>query len=484
MAWRNAKAHQFLPLGPDFLHANRKKSYAGKETANFMRDLKAELEQLREKLRRLEARAPKTNPLAASAANATALPPWEVSEDPAVFDQSLNLPPHDENPMPSLRPRAGIEECLQGEVVETPLGSHFLVETLYPWDGVHGQFALEDLPQLPGNLLAPLCPDHGGSDAQRWAFLDTETTGLAGGAGTFAFLIGLGFFTPAGFCVRQYFLREPSEEPSALYQLAGDLSRYDTLITYNGKAYDLPLLETRYRLARAKVPFNQMPHLDLLHACRRLWKLRFETCKLTFLEERILGHERTGDVPGFLIPSLYANYLRFQEAGSLVPVFTHNALDILSLACLTYVVGSVFADPRQRIPRHGAECVGLGRWLLQAGRPEDALHLFQQAIRTTIPEDLLARTLWDIFEIERKRQRYEQARDALEQLVGFPNPQHRRALEALSILFEHRLKDVPRALHYARRLEALEPDAQTGARIERLVKKLRKSRHGKIFDQL
>lgn len=469
--------------------SGRENAYAGKEKANRMRDLKAELEQLREKLRRLEERSG-AEPGATRGAipsRTIELPPWDAPEDPSAFERSLNHASAETIPdaiREAVRPlRGGIEDCIQGKVVETAYGKHFVVETLYPWDARHGQFALEDLPRVPGEILKPLCPEHAGMGAERWVFLDTETTGLAGGAGTFAFLIGVGFVAPEGFLVRQYFLREPSEEPSVLWHLGEDLARFDTIITYNGKSYDLPLLETRYRLARSRVPFEQMPHLDLLHACRRLWKLRFESCKLTFLEERILGNARVGDVPGFLIPSLYANYLRFQEAGSLVPVFTHNALDILSLACLTSVVGGVFADPSRMLLRHGAECVGLGRWLHQAGRPEEALRLFRQAINTNIPEELLARTLWDISEIERKQERFEAARDALEQIVGFPNGLHRRALEALSILQEHRLKDIPMALHYARRLEALQPDEKVGQRLERLVKKLGKARRGRIFEE-
>ncbi|MCC6262209.1 MAG: ribonuclease H-like domain-containing protein [Bryobacterales bacterium] len=315
-----------------------------------------------------------------------------------------------------------------------------------------------------------------------WVFLDTETTGLAGGAGSFAFLIGLGRVTDAGFLVHQFFLREPSEERSVLYRVAEKLGCCSTVVTYNGKAYDLPLLETRYRLARAAVPFETMPHIDLLHACRRLWKLRFESCKLTHLEERVLGHERVGDVPGFLIPSLYANFLRFGDAGSLSPVFLHNALDILSLACLTNVVGGVFRDPASMAARHGAECVGLGRWLKQAGRPEDALPLLRRAIQTNIPEELLARTLWDIFEIERKSGRHEVARDAVEQLIGFPNALHGRALKALSILYEYSFKDFSRSLQYARRLERLQPDEETGRRLERLIRKRGKAQHAGIFE--
>ncbi|MCL4782356.1 MAG: ribonuclease H-like domain-containing protein [Bryobacterales bacterium] len=457
-----------------------------------MRIVREELERLREKLRRVELRTARDSGFAAPAQPrsgalpgtepAHELPPWELAPDESAFESTLESTPGQRSAVPNRPGRSQIEDCLSGSVVETPFGTHFETETLYPGSARHGHFGVRGLERSPDDLLAGLCPGCPNGTARDWVYLDTETTGLSGGAGTFAFLIGLGYVTPDGFLVRQFFLREPAEERSVLRRIAEELERFSAVVTYNGKAYDLPLLETRYRLARSPVPFASMPHVDLLHACRRLWKLRFESCKLTHLEERVLGHERDGDVPGFLIPSLYANYLRFGEAGSLSPVFLHNSLDILSLACLTNVVGGVFRDPASLAVRHGAECVGLGRWLSQAGRPDEALPLLRRAIQTNIPEDLLARTLWDIFEIERKRGQYEAARDAVEQIIGFPNSLHSRALEALSILYERRFKDLPRSLHYARRLERLQPGEKAGARLERLTKKCAKAPGGQIFE--
>ena len=433
-----------------------------------MRDVKEELERLREKLRRME-RSLDSAPPRARENPRQDTPPWDASHSEDLFESSLERQSHDGGPSHHLQLSEEIDQSISGRFVNTPKGRHFESETLFRFGENHGQFALAELSQVPAALLQPLCQEHRGEAIER-------------GAGTFAFLIGLGFVTAEGFLVRQYFLREPSEEHSVLYRLAEDLREFSTLITYNGRGYDAPLLETRYRLAREPVPFEAMPHLDLLHACRRLWKLRFDSCKLTYLEERILGHERVGDVPGFLIPSLYVNYLRTRDARSLVPVFTHNALDILSLACLTSVVGSVFGDPTQYRFRHGTECIGLGRWLLQAGRKDEALHLFRGAINGNIPEELLARTLWDIFQIERQSQRFEAAREPLEQIIGFPNAHHAKAMEALSILFEHRLKDLSRAIHFARRLEELQPGEKSGLRLERLVKKLEKGRRGRIFE--
>ncbi len=455
-----------------------------------MRDIRKELDSLREKLRRMEQRsavAPAKPLLARTVEAAKEILPWESSTTEDAFEASLetrrNDSAHDrQSPAADgiwggvsaqVSGTMAIEACVAGSIVETSFGKHFECEAFYPFSMLHGNFALSGLDGLPDNLLNALCPEHGGSPNACWAFLDTETIGLAGGAGSFAFLIGLGFLEPNGFRVRQYFLREPGEEPSVLSRLAGDLERFRTLVTYNGRTFDAPLLETRYRMARMRVPFAEMPHLDLLFACRRLWKLRFESCKLTNLESEVLGYERVGDVPGFLIPSLYTNYLRTGDAGSLAAVFTHNALDILSLACLTSLVAAVFENPEKARPRHPAECLGLGRWLLQLGRREEAIRFLWRAADSVIPEDLLAATLWEIAVAERQLGRFADSRRPLEQLLGFRNRFQAKALEALSILYERRIPNLARALAYARRLEEQNPGEATAARVERLVKKLR-----------
>ena len=197
------------------------------------------------------------------------------------------------------------------EEVETAFGNHFECERLWPSHKRHGSVEISDLFNLPQDHLAGLA-DEGFPvcDVGRWAFLDTETTGLAGGSGTYAFLVGVGRITEDGFRVKQFFMRDFSEEASLLDALAQHLADFDVLVTYNGRAYDQPLLETRYRMSRARPPFASLAHLDLLFGARRLWKLRYESCRLVELENQILGVERVGDVPGALIPYVYFEYVR------------------------------------------------------------------------------------------------------------------------------------------------------------------------------
>ena len=245
-------------------------------------------------------------------------------------------------------------------------------------------------------------------------------------------------------------MRELGEEASLLHSLAEYLSQFDVLITYNGKAYDQPLLETRYRMARARVPFSRLHHMDLLFGARRLWKLRFDSCRLVELENQILGVEREGDLPGELIPYVYFEYLRTKEAFKLQPIFHHNAIDILTLACLTAIVPWAFQSPAGVPLAHGADMVGIARWLRRAGRFEDALSLFRRAVDRGLPDSLLFRTLWDVAAIEKKCGREDAALAVFTELAAGRNPFRTAALEELSKHYEHRQKNYAMALEFVR----------------------------------
>src|SRR5208283_82008 len=222
---------------------------------------------------------------------------------------------------PAPAERCSIEQLVAGEAARTPHDEHFATAHTLERHRRHGSADIPDLAELPADLLDSLSGRAiPASPPARWAFLDTETTGLAGGTGTYPFLIGVGSIEAAGFRLRQFFMRDYGEEPSMLARLAEHLAQFDVLVTYNGKAYDQPLLETRFRMARARHPFDRMQHLDLLFGARRLWKLRLESCRLVELENQILGVERQGDLPGEMIPYCYFEYLRTRQAFKLVPI--------------------------------------------------------------------------------------------------------------------------------------------------------------------
>jgi uncharacterized protein YprB with RNaseH-like and TPR domain len=375
--------------------------------------------------------------------------------DRKYADAAASPPPAPAPPRP--RDTTGfIEELISGELVATPLGEHFETGKLWERHRRHGSMDISSLAELPADLLAQLSAGSiPSSDPTRWAFLDTETTGLAGGTGTYAFLVGVGSIEPAGFRLRQFFMRDYGDEPSMLSRLSAHLSHFDVLITYNGKAFDQPLLETRYRMSRARHPFDRMEHLDLLFGARRLWKLRLESCRLVDLEGQILGVERQGDLPGEMIPYVYFDYLRTKEAFRLVPIFHHNAIDILSLACLTAIVPFAFRSPEDAAVRHGADLIGVARWLDRAERREEALRLYRRAVDMGLPDALLFKTLWEIAALEKRLGRPDAALAVLADLAASRNPYRLRALEELAKHYEHRERNFAMALEMTRGALAL-----------------------------
>ena len=212
-------------------------------------------------------------------------------------------------------------------------------------------------------------------DIHRLLFLDTETTGLSGGAGTIAFEIGVGFIEEGMMIIRQYVMRDYGEEAAMLSDIAGLLSRYDTLVTFNGKTFDLPLLESRMIMHRIRLPVTSYPHLDLLHACRRVYKLRLKRCNLSALEEAVLGETRTDDLPGAQVPQRYFDYLKTGEFALLEDVLRHNKQDVQSLAALTGHLCAVFRHPEQLACAE--DLFSVGRVLERSGRNQQARRCYR-----------------------------------------------------------------------------------------------------------
>jgi uncharacterized protein len=246
-----------------------------------------------------------------------------------------------------------LEELVQGMRVENERGEFFLVETAVHLEVRHGDVPLSRVhaihPSTVGVLTAE--PELEDFDLRRAVFLDTETTGLAGGAGTAAFLIGVGWVDGDRFVVRQYFMRDYHEEAALLRGLAVELGRFDRLVTFNGKMFDVPLLDARFRLNRSRFPLSDAPHFDLLHPARRLWKARLESCRLQSLEAGLMGLRRHGDIPGEEIPQVYFDWVRQRDARMLARVFEHNRQDIVSLAALAVLACQWVEEGRAEDPR-------------------------------------------------------------------------------------------------------------------------------------
>lgn len=385
--------------------------------------------------------------------------------------------------------RVRIEDWADGEVVENQFGAHYQMTRAFAGHKPHGSADVGALIEMPDTLLDVLSDNEiTGVHPSRWAFLDTETTGLAGGSGTYPFLIGVGRITGEGFTIKQFFMREYAEERSQLAALEAHLEEFDVLITYNGKSYDQPLLETRYRMNRCRPPFSRMRHLDLLHGARRLWKLRLESCKLIQLEQQILGVCREGDLPGHIIPYVYFEYLRNAEADQLVPIFHHNAIDILTLACLTAIVPAAFRRTDETSlhsvgVKRGEELAGIARWLMNSGEVEQALDVMKRSVDAGLPDRLLFRALWDIAAMERKLDKPEASLHLLKELSACRNEFQVCALEELAKHYEHKQTDLPLALEFTSQALTLETNESLLRRRDRLQKKLSRKKVSRAPNQ-
>jgi hypothetical protein len=285
-------------------------------------------------------------------------------------------------------------------------------------------------------------------------FLDTETTGLAGGTGTCAFLVGIGTAQGTKFVVRQFFLRDYPEEKALLQALAEALETYDGIVTFNGKTFDVPLLETRYALARLKSPFERLLHLDALHPARRLWKLRLESCKLTDLESAVLGISREGDVPGADIPAIYFDYLRTGDARGLQPVFYHNALDVVTLAALTVQMARAIGDAGAQTLASPLDLFSLSRIFSAAGSREQSVSTCQRALATGLPQPVETQALRHLAYQFKRQHQHELAVEAWLELTRRESPLSIDAFEELAIHYEHRQRDLKTAREFT--LAALE----------------------------
>jgi uncharacterized protein YprB with RNaseH-like and TPR domain len=297
-----------------------------------------------------------------------------------------------------------VESLLEGELITTPHGEIFQVDSHFPDDHQHGNTFL-DL-SAPLDLISAWARDERIADysPDQFAFLDTETTGLAGGSGTYAFMVGVGRFEEDGFHLAQFFMRDPSEEPALLHAVEHFLAPCETVVSFNGKSYDLPLLQARYITNGWPFPLQATAHLDLLHLARRLWRDRLPSRTLAYLEEHILEHARTEeDTPGYMIPELYFDYLRSGDARPLKGIFYHNAMDILSLAGLTRHIAHLLADPLDGRVAHALDLAAIGKLNEDLGYLDQAARILEMSLEYEMPGDARKQVMRRLSFIHKRR---------------------------------------------------------------------------------
>ena len=346
----------------------------------------------------------------------------------------------------------------------------------YPLSSTFGDCKLEEWQDVSPEQLAVIFADKEFLQVSppELLFFDTETTGLSGGTGTIPFLLGFGFFAHNHFYVKVFILNDLSKEEEFLEEVDRFLDSRDFsgVVTYNGKSYDYPLMETRYILQRKRFPLLKKPHLDFLFPARTLWKHTYESRSLGFLGEILLGLSRQEDIDSSHIPALYFNYLRSNDFSLIEKVIEHNALDLLGLAALL-LLGTKYTKDISFAADEG-EILGTAMLYEKYGDLEKANELYGIVKESAQRDDVLARAAKRKSIIVKKKKLYDEARELWEYLS---NREDRFAFRELSVHFEHREKDYNKALDFVRQglaavdlTESQRRDFEK--RLERLKKKI------------
>ncbi len=370
----------------------------------------------------------------------------------------------------------------------TPYGPASYRRVIYPLDHQHGDRLLQQALMPTSAQIARLAGRGiAGFDLSDALFIDTETTGLAGGAGTLAFLVGVGYFDggqrtedgsapspvsrlPSSFIIDQYFLRDPADEMAMLHDLDQRLGTRQHLVTFNGRGFDVPLLETRFTLSRMPTPFEEKLHLDLLMPARRLWRNMLSSCSLGSLEYHLLAVQRDQqDIAGFLIPQLYREWLANNKGDlnqDMQRVMYHNLYDILSMVTLTARLCEAFAQPA-----HPSEHLAIGREHERSGAWDQAEQAYRQAVDSLPKSD--ATVLRRLAHALKRQGKFE---EALTHWQALATQDDSEALIELAKHYEWRANDWAAALDFSRRALGLNrnpPEQQElNRRIERLERKL------------
>ncbi len=352
-----------------------------------------------------------------------------------------------------------IVELLDGTMVQNRFGGFVLVRKNFNREKLYQEIKLSSW-KINGESLASICSSRKSStkqtcqipfDLKEAVFIDCETTGLAGGVGTYAFLVGLGYLSGKEFWVEQYFMQDFHQERAILSAIAEKLGGFESLVSFNGKCYDLPLLENRFVINRIDFDPASWPHLDLLFPCRRLWKRRIGECSLSNIEQKILGVRRKIDVPSYMVPQIYFDYLRTGEAEPLISVFYHNVYDVLSLLRLSVLIDQALKDFSLAEVEDPIDLYSLGRIHQNLGDYHESVRCFHQALSAKLPPQWQLEIYVSLAFAYKKTGCLEEAVRMWQKLTEGDLPFSLSAHEELAKYYEHKKRDYSKALSFAHR---------------------------------
>ena len=397
------------------------------EPADAERAKQETIRDLRRRLETIVERRPGPRPLDSARGHGTVSPSGVEGPEPVV--ESLD-----------------VDRLVPGEFRDTPYGPAFVAVRRYPLFHHQGRVPLDAFLAADAGALARFVrePRLAGIDKERLLFLDTETTGLAGGTGVYAFLVGVAFFTASELVVEQFFMRDYGEEAAALAAFAERAAPFEALVSFNGKAFDVSLLDTRFTMNRIGLRLAGLPHLDLLHPARRLWRGEFADCSLGSIEEGVLGMARAEDIPGAQIPEVYFQYVRRRDARTIAKVFRHNELDLVSLAPLAARVARLAAEGPECADAGPRELFAVGRFHAVLGEHARAADCFTHALGSPAPAALAESIRRELSLAYKRLERFEEAAALWEEML-------RAATDAFPFIelakhHEHRARDARRAL--------------------------------------
>jgi hypothetical protein len=375
--------------------------------------------------------------------------------------------------------RKGLPMAEQPAVPSVTTREPFLVRDFYySLDGRYGKVRLGEWRDLQAEALAVIW----GSDAlatpdsRKLLFFDSETTGLAGGTGTIPFMLGFGFFSEQVFQVKIFLLQDLDREGEFLAAVDEFLAagNFSATVTFNGKAFDFPLLETRYILQRRRFPLLDLPHLDFLFPARTIWKNTFDSRKLGYLGEMLLGISRGDDIDASSIPALYFNFLRNGDLAAIDPVIEHNAMDLVGLAAVVLLGARYLAD--YSLTADEGEILGLGMLYERAGLLEKAEAFYRVAKDVSGRAAVRERAVRRLSVLLKKKKLYQEALKLWEILSAGNDLQ---AFREISVHYEHRERNYYQAVEIVEKAlgnVSLSPSQQQDLekRLERLRGKIAK----------